>query len=80
MKTVRTKRIVAELDGLQFGYWDMENEEFVPIENMSTEEIRVVAEKMGVKPLLLDTLSMFSDSIREMVGKDLEDIWERLGG
>ena len=76
MKT--TTRIKADVDNLQFGYWNMEAEEFVPISGMTTHELEITAASFRCSELLLDALMMFADTISEVVGSDLRDIWHRL--
>ena len=73
MRTV--KKIETNIDDLQFGYWDMESEEFVPISGMSDAELNQAARLLGCTPLLLDALMIFSANISESVAGDLKDIW-----
>ena len=73
MRTV--KKIETNIDDLQFGYWDMESEEFVPINGMSDAELNQAARLLGCTPLLLDALMVFNDSISESIAGDLKDIW-----
>lgn len=78
MKTDTTVTITSETQDLQFGYWDMEGEEFIPIEGMNDEERQRAAELLGCSPVLLDALEMFAETIADRVGMDLRDIWKRL--
>jgi len=78
MKTVTTTKIETRIDSLQFGYWDMEDEEFVPFSSMVEEKLDEAAKLLGCTPLLLDALAMLTESICESVAADLADIWERL--
>lgn len=78
MKTQVTVRIKSNTQGLQFGYWDMEAEEFVPISGMSDEERQQAAELLGCSSVLLDALDMLAHDIAVKVCGDLNDIWERL--
>ena len=78
METQITVRIKSETRNLQFGWWDMEAEEFIPIEGMSDEERNQAGELLGCSPVLLDALAMFAETITELVGGDLCDIWKRL--
>ena len=73
MRTVKT--IETNIDDLQFGYWDMEGEEFIPIKGMSEAESEQAARLLGCSPLMLDALMIFSDSVRDSIARDLEDIW-----
>ena len=71
METIRSEKIVANLDGLEFGYWDDEASDFV------TDAAEVKA-YLGLSDRAYDSISMFVADIKEMVGKDLKDIWEWL--
>lgn len=73
MRTV--KRIETNIDDLQFGYWDMEGEEFIPIDGMTEEEMSQAAKLLGCSVLMLDALIMFSANVSESVAGDLKDIW-----
>ena len=73
MRTV--KKFETNIDDLQFGYWDVESEEFVPINSMSDAELNQAARLLGCTSLLLDALMIFSANISESVSGDLEDIW-----
>lgn len=73
METTRT--IKGHYQDIQFGYWDAENEEFVPIESASPE----FAAKLGCSELLLDTLVILVQDIKEKFGEDLKDIWRKVG-
>ena len=73
MRTV--KKIETNIDDLRFGYWDVEGEEFIPVNGMTNEELSQAAKLLGCSPLMLDALMMFSDGIREAVAIDLKDIW-----
>lgn len=76
MKTVT--QIKANVDNLQFGYWDLETQEFIPIDGMSAAEMQAAAEKLECSELLLDALVMFAASISEMLKSDLVDIWKKV--
>ena len=78
METQTTVRITSATQDLQFGYWNMETEEFVPIAGMDKEERQQAAELLGCSPVLLDALEMFAETIADVVGSDLSDIWKRL--
>ena len=73
MRTV--KKIETNIDDLAFGYWDMESEEFFPINGMTDEELNQAAKLLGCSPLMLNALMMFSDSLTEAIAGDLKDIW-----
>ncbi len=68
--------VVAETDRIEFGYWDEENDTFVPLP--ADEENAEIAEKFGCTPLLIDALIMLAADINQAVGEDLKDIWKRI--
>jgi len=76
MKTQR--KVTANVDQLQFGYWDMEIEEFVPIDAQYVDQVQKAITELGCTEGLLDALAMFAANIVEMIGDDLRDIWARL--
>jgi len=76
MRTVT--KIKTNTDALQFGYWDADDKEFVPISGMNTRELKEAADILGCSPLLLDALAMMVETISQVVGDDLRDIWRRL--
>jgi len=78
MKTVITKRIEMATQEIRFGYWDMARHKFIPLYDLNEDESAEAATKLGVSELLLDSLTVFSDTIAELVGRDLANIWERL--
>ena len=71
METVRSKKIVAEVDSLEFGYWDDEASDFV------TDKESVQA-RLALSDEAYESLDMFVADLKEKVGKDLSDIWEWL--
>ena len=71
MKTVRSEKIVAEIDSLEFGYWDSDAEDFIT----DADEVKAY---LGLSDRAYDSISMFIDDIKEKLGKDLQDIWELL--
>ena len=71
METVRSEKIVAELDKLAFGYWDDEGGDFVT----DADEVKAY---LGLSDRAYDSIQMFVGDIKEYVGKDLKDIWEWL--
>ena len=73
MRTVKT--IETAIDDLKFGYWDVEGEEFIPINEMTDAELNQAATLLGCSPLMLDALMLFSDSVRDSIAGDLKDIW-----
>jgi hypothetical protein len=75
MRTVTTVRIVTETRELSFGFWDSENEQFVPVDD---NNIDTVATTLNCSRELLGALVMLVESITLTIGKDLIDIWRRL--
>jgi hypothetical protein len=71
METVRSKKIVAKLDELEFGFWEDDGDVFV------TDKEAVKAH-LNLSDEAYDSISMFVSDIKALVGKDLQDIWERL--
>ena len=72
-------RTLAHTDNIIFGYWNKDEEEFVELNQMLTDEKTAeVAEKFCCSPLLVDALIMLTDSIAEAVGQDLKDIWKKV--
>ena len=78
METKTTVKITSAIQDLQFGYWEMETEEFIPIAGMDEEERQRAAELFGCSPVLVDALEMFAETVADVVGLDLRDIWKRL--
>ena len=76
MKT--TTRVICDIDSLVLGWWDEEKDEFIPI--LSQDEVQAASAILGCSEEMLDTLIMLTDSIKEVVGSDLRDIWKRLDG
>lgn len=76
MKTIA--RITANIDHLQFGYWDMDTEEFVPVDAQHVDELQQAVSKLGTTEELLDALAIFAANISGSIGEDLRDIWKRL--
>ena len=71
METIRSEKIVARLDGLEFGYWDDEATEFVT-------DKELVKTELGLSDLAYDAILMFVSDVKEKIGQDLTDIWEWL--
>lgn len=76
MKTVKSTRITCSLDGLVFGWWDAEKEQFIPIKSQDIGETERAV--MGCSETLLEALIMLTESIKDTVGLDLRQIWRRL--
>jgi len=76
MKTKMT--ITADIDRLQFGYWDCERGLFVPVNAEEVDELKQAASALECSEALVDALAMFAANIAEMVSGDLKDVWCRL--
>ncbi len=76
MKTAT--KITANIDELQFGYWDMDTERFVPVDAQYVDKLQKAVTKLGVPEELIDALALFAANITSAVRDDLEDIWKRL--
>lgn len=76
MKTKTTIRIVTDTDGIQFGYWNTEKEEW--IEPKNTDEVARAAEKLNCSPALVEALVMSMEALVAATSGDLRDIWKRL--
>ena len=76
MRTVT--KVSADVDSLRFGYWDMDAEEFVPIDALQADELRLAMATLDCSEQLLDALAMFAANISQVVGDDLRSIWSRL--
>lgn len=68
-------KVVKHLDNLQFGFWSEEDETFVPLIESNKDKI---AEHLGCSEEFLDAIEMFVADIKELVGKDLKDIWNKV--
>jgi hypothetical protein len=81
MRTNTVVRIESATQDLEFGVWisDEEGEgEFVSLHGMDAEEAARMAEVLGCSTALVDALVMFAETIADLVGSDLCDIWKRL--
>ena len=76
---MRTRTTVTtETESLQFGYWDPETEEFIPIDVGKQADIDLAAEALGCSKVLVETLGVLVESATELIAQDLSDIWKRL--
>ena len=78
MRTQTTVKIESATKDLEFGIWSTEQDEFVSIHGMDAEEAKQMAELLGCSTALIDALVMFAETIADLVGNDLSDIWKRL--
>lgn len=75
MKTEYITKIISNLDDFQFGYWDTEKDEFVPINEDNQAEI---ANRLEITEETLNMIrEMFLD-IKYLVNEDLADIWSEI--
>ena len=76
---MRTRTPVAtETESLQFGYWDQEAEEFIPIDVGKQADIDLAAKTLDCSKALIETLGVLVESATELIVRDLSDIWKRL--
>ena len=81
MRTQTTVKVESATQDLEFGIWsteDGEDGEFVSLHGMDADEAARMAEKLGCSMALIDALVMFAETITDLVGNDLVDIWKRL--
>ena len=76
MKTVTSTKVVCEIDKLTLGWWNEEQDKFIPIESQDDYEKAAIA--LGCSEKMLDTLVTLIASIQATIGTDLRDIWKRL--
>ena len=58
-----------------FGYWDDEQEKFIPIDEQNRKEF---AQKMDCSEKLLEAIEETFSSLVDMLKEDLTDIWKKL--
>jgi len=68
-------QIISVISGFQFGYWDEEQEKFIPIEEDNRKE---TAKKLECSEKLLETIEENFAVLRDMLNEDLSDIWQQL--
>ena len=78
MKTEIKVTIRSDMESLVFGYWDEEQQEFIPLDGTDKDVQERAAELFGCTPALIEALIMFAEQIVDVVGLDLRDIWRRL--
>lgn len=76
MKTVVTKRILANVQDVQFGYWDNEAEEFIPITDDTV--MGDAASRLKCSPELIEAILFLVEHLTSSIHADLTDIWKRL--
>ena len=76
---MKTKtRVAADIDSLEFGYWDPETEDFIPVDVTNVDQLKQAAAALECSERLIDTIGTLTASISELISSDLKDIWERL--
>ncbi len=60
----------------KFGYYDLEKEEFYPIE--TDDDIKKYAKKLKNEKFLMEFLMRLHDDLKECICADLTEIWQRL--
>lgn len=75
MRTIQRVK-TKTLDDIAFGYWDEENEQFVPVETQN--DISRAAGLLGITVEMMKALVLFASLVRDAVSSDLIDIWKRL--
>lgn len=82
MKTVKTVRIDAETDRLQFGVWIPDESgkdgDYIMFDELNAEQTEEMAARLGWTPLGVASLMILVEDIKELVGADLVSIWQRL--
>lgn len=68
------KKLESEVKSVQFGYWDDEKDEFIPITN-GDENGKI----FGVSDFLIDSICGLVDRIGDSVHADLESLWGKIG-
>jgi len=76
MKT--KKKIIKVIDDIEFGFWDDKDGVFITFGNMKNEEIKKLIKSNNFRKKLLDSIDTLKFSIKDCIGRDLKDIWERL--
>lgn len=76
METVT--RIKTETERVQFGFWDTEKDEFVPIDTAGVADVQLAIKRLSCSEEFISALGMWQDSLIEAICADLEDIWKRL--
>jgi hypothetical protein len=76
MKTVT--RIVTETEKVQFGFWDNEKDDFVPVDIGKVADIQAAIGHFGCSEELIDAIGSMFERLQEAICADLDDIWKRL--
>jgi len=65
----------SDFSELQFGFWDEEAEEFIPLDG-SAEMFNIISEKTGLSRTVLDCLQMFAADINDRFNALNNDVAE----
>jgi len=76
MKTVT--RIETRTEKVQFGFYDIEEEKFIPINVAKAADMKLAIKKLECSETLIDTIGIAIEMLIEAVSCDLKDIWDRL--
>lgn len=77
MKTKVTTKIETAIEDWQFGWWNSEEEAFVPL--VDTEEgKREAAAAINVPEKLIEALLISMEDLQDLIRSDLMDIWIRI--
>ncbi len=71
------KLLSCAIDGLIFGYFDAEKEEFIPIE-LKESALKEAAMALGISAKFLEAMDGFVEMLREDIHEDLMDLWEEI--
>jgi len=71
-------KVIADIDSLKFGYWNPEDEDFMPVDVTDARALKQAAEALGCSERLLDAIGTLANAISESISGDLKDIWKRL--
>ncbi len=74
---MKTNKVVeTNTETSKFGYYDLEKEEFYPIE--TDDDIKKYAKKLKNEMFLMGFLMRLHDDLKECIIADLTEIWQRL--
>lgn len=76
METVM--RIKTEVEEVRFGFWDPEEDDFVPIDTTKVADLKAAVEHFNCSEEIVEALGAMFERLIEAVADDLETIWKRL--
>jgi hypothetical protein len=68
--------IVTELENVEYGIWDSENDDFI-IDPVEIEKFIDDNKAKVVAKALADSMKLFASDLKEALGKDLRDCYDR---